>query len=268
MEAMQYDEGVRTKGFSDGAAAVRGRTERLRDDHLKIDPAFSIDRLRIETRVMKETEGEPTVIRRAKIFAAVSREMPIQILPDELIIGHAGPRPLCRDIVPDDCPLLMEGRRFASVIETVAFGLNDFTPADLKALTEEIVPYWKGDGHWENSHNSRNIDALPDYLKELIFVDDTVFPPKRSMIYTPSFDAGHYGHNSIDYTEVLKKGLLEIKKEAETRLASLGNDRGDSRQFLEGVILCLDAAAKSGLRFASKARELAETENDEARKNE
>ena len=88
MEAVQYDERTRIERPSGGivAAPIRVRTERLRDYHLKIDPTFSIDRLRIETRVMKETEGEPTVIRRAKIFAAVTQEMPIEIWPDELIM--------------------------------------------------------------------------------------------------------------------------------------------------------------------------------------
>ncbi len=73
------------------------RTERLRQAHLKLPVTFSINRLRIETRVMKETESEPMVLRRAKIFAAATREMPIEIMPDELIIGHTGTRPLSRD---------------------------------------------------------------------------------------------------------------------------------------------------------------------------
>lgn len=270
MEAVQYDERTRIERPSGGivAAPIRGRTERLRDYHLKIDPTFSIDRLRIETRVMKETEGEPTVIRRAKIFAAVTQEMPIEIWPDELIIGHAGPRPLCRDVVPDDCPLLLAGRRFATLTETVEYGLKDFSLADQKELIEDIAPYWKGDGDWEKTHTGRNNQALPNYLKTLLYADQTAYPPKQSMIYTSSFDTGHYGHNSIDYVEVLKKGLLGIKKEAEIKLDSLGDDGKDSKPFLEGVILCLEAAAKSGKRFAAKARELAETESDAVREAE
>ena len=53
------------------------RVERLREAYLSAKPTASIDRARIETRVMKETEGQPVVTRRAKIFAAIVREMPI-----------------------------------------------------------------------------------------------------------------------------------------------------------------------------------------------
>ena len=271
MEAVQSDEGTRIKSPAGDIAptpTIRLRTERLREAHLNLPATFSIDRLRIETRVMKETEGEPTVLRRAKIFAAATREMPIEILPDELIIGHTGARPLSRDLIPDDCPLLLAGRRFATVVDTVDYGLQDFTPADQKELIEEIAPYWKGNGNWEMTDNARNFLALPEHLRKLIFVDETAFPPKRSMIYTPSFDAGHYGHNSVDYAEVLEKGLRGIKAEAERKLASLVADQEATRPFVEAVILCLDAAAKSGARFAAKAREEAAHESNDRRKNE
>ena len=77
------------------------------------------------------------------------------------------------------------------------------------------------------------------------------------MIYTPSFEAGHYGHNSVDYAEVLEKGFWKIKEEADRKLAICQGQRAESRLFLESVILCLDAAAKAGARFAAKAREVA-----------
>jgi pyruvate formate-lyase/glycerol dehydratase family glycyl radical enzyme len=270
MEAAQYRKSAQIVNPAENAATTPGtsRTERLRAYHLQLDAAFSIDRLRIETRVMKETGREPMVMRRAKIFAAAAQEMPIEILPDELIIGHAGPRPLSRDVVPDDCPLILAGRRFATVVDTVDYGLKDFTPAEQKELIEDIFPYWRGSGNWEKTHTSHNIQALPDYLRELIFVDETVFPPKRSMIYTPAFDAGHYGHNSVDYAHVLKTGLVAIKEKAEIKLAALGSDDQNARPFLEAVILCLDAAAQAGARFAAKARQAAQTENDAARKEE
>lgn len=40
------------------------RVERLREEFLHLKPTASIERARIETRIMKETEGEPTVTRR------------------------------------------------------------------------------------------------------------------------------------------------------------------------------------------------------------
>ena len=73
------------------------RIERLKESLKHAGHKASIDRARIETRVMKETEGEPMVTRRAKAFAAIVSEMPIDIYPDELIVGYVGCRsPLCQ----------------------------------------------------------------------------------------------------------------------------------------------------------------------------
>ncbi len=63
------------------------RVERLRQGYLDTKDKVVVDILRVRTRVMKETEGEPTVIRQAKAFAATVREMPINIYPDELFVG-------------------------------------------------------------------------------------------------------------------------------------------------------------------------------------
>ena len=63
------------------------RVERLREAFLSLKPTAAINRGCIETRVMKETAAEPMIIRRAKMFAALTREMPVEIYPDELLVG-------------------------------------------------------------------------------------------------------------------------------------------------------------------------------------
>ena len=52
------------------------------------EPEVKIDHARIYSRVMKETDGDPMVIRRAKAFCAVVREMPITIDPNDLFVGY------------------------------------------------------------------------------------------------------------------------------------------------------------------------------------
>lgn len=248
---------------------VSERVEHLRRHHLALKNTASIDRLRIETRVLRETEGEPMVIRRAKVFAAACSEMPVEILPDELIIGHSGTRPLCRDVIPDDIAKLIKGRRLESLmVDTIEYELKDFDPADQKELVEDIAPYWQGNGDWQRTHTGSNIRALPDHLKELILINEDSFPPKQSLIYTPFFiSGGHYGHNSISYPEVLEKGLSGIRKAAYEKLASIGQD-DPSRDFLEGVILALGAAVDVGNRYAALARKLARNEQNPSRKKE
>jgi formate C-acetyltransferase len=208
------------------------RIERLRQAFLDLQPSASIDRARIETRVLKETEGQPIITRRSKVFAAVVREMPIDIYADELLVGCASARPRCVNIDP------MNARALAGMRASESNGIGRGAPRDLtdeetRELKEEMTPYWSGQGRTDK--------------------------------------AFHYGHNIHDYAKVLKKGFLGIKLEAEERLARI--DPADPEEFekipfLEGVIRAMEAVAEIGTRYAARARELAETENDPARRSD
>ena len=207
------------------------RVERLRSALFSIEDTVSIDWGRIEVRVMKETEGEPMITRRAKVFAAVVRGMPIDIYPDEIFVGYTGPGPRCANVNP------LSALSVASQTQAQALASRESTrpePSGLsrdeaKELVEELIPYWQEQGRiGEKAHV-------------------------------------HYGHNIHDHKKVVEKGFLGIKREAEEALASLDDSAQDftrKQQFLEGVILAMEAAAELGSRFAARARELAETEAD------
>jgi len=206
------------------------RVERLRDAFLSLEPTGSIDRARIETTALRGTEAEPMVTRRAKVFAAVVREMPIDIYPDELLVGCVSARQRCINIDP------MNARVLAGIRASERTGIDRAGPCDLsdeerRELEEELTPYWRGQGRIDKGF--------------------------------------HYGHNIHDYGKVLKKGFLGIKREAEERLARIDpTDPDDSARvpFLEGVVLAMEAAAEIGMRFAARARELAESEEDTTKK--
>ena len=208
------------------------RVEWLREEFLRLKPTVSIERARIETRIMKETEGESVITRRAKVFVATVREMPIYIYANQLVVGCTGDRPLCTNITP----AINLARR--KVGYSYLLGMRKDAPfAQLsdneKRELEELKPYWTEQGRKVNTH--------------------------------------HFGHNIHNHGKVLKKGFLGIKKEAEERLARLDLAEPDDAAkvpFLEGVIMAMEAAAEIGERFATKARELANKEEDEKRKAE
>ena len=208
------------------------RVERLREEFLHLNPTASIERARIETRIMKETEGEPTITRRAKVFAATIREMSIYIYPNQLIAGCTSARPLCSNITP---AINMAMRK---VGYSYILGVRDDAPFpelsdNEKKELEELKPYWTEQGRRMTTH--------------------------------------HFGHNIHNHVKVLKKGFLGIKKEAEERLAKIDltePEEADKVPFLEGVIIAMEAAAEFGKRFATLARELAENENDSERREE
>ncbi len=215
------------------------RVERLREDYLGRKPAASIDRARIETRVMKETEGRLTITRRAEVFAAIARDTPIDISGDEMIVGyaHVGPRTVSVRPSPSLISRLhgeVSSRR--SGPEDAGFDmpdLNTLSDEEKRELEEELIPYWQ-----QNSATLR---------------------------------AGGYGHNIVDYEKVLSAGFLGIKRDAEERLARL--DLAEPEEsvkvpFLKGVVTAMTAAAELGQRFAVRARELAENETDADRRAE
>jgi formate C-acetyltransferase len=208
------------------------RVEKIREEFLRIIPSVSIERARIETRILKETEGEPTITRRAKVFAATVRELPIYIFPDQLIVGCTSERPLCSNITP---AINIEMRKIG---QSYILGWRTDNPFidlsdDEKRELAELKPYWEEQGRKQTTH--------------------------------------HFGHNIHNHQKVVRKGFLGIKKEAEEKLSQLDRTNPEDAAkvpFLEGVIMVMEAAAEFGGRFASKARELAKEEIDEKRKKD
>ena len=133
------------------------RIGKLRDAFLSRRPTVSIDRARTETRVMRETAGEPTITRRAKIFAAIVREMPIDVYPDELIVGTSSARPYCTNINADSAAYLA-GSRGAS---------RGLTEEEMRELQEELIPSFRELGMAGGmSHYGHNVHNYEKALKK------------------------------------------------------------------------------------------------------
>jgi formate C-acetyltransferase len=245
------------------------RIERLREAFLSLNHNVSIDRARIETRSMQESEGEPMLSRKAKVLKALVNEMPIEIWRDELILGFPAARPRCENVGPSEGP---------SIEDEFGYSLSGAWPYRLdddvkKELREEIIPYWKGRGQYERTSGGRAYSELPPELAPLFLASPEKYPPEPSMVYlAPGIARSyHYGHNVINYPKVLKIGFLGIVKEAKERMAALdpGNpDSIDQRLFLKSVVTVMAAASGIGRRFAARARELSEEETDLERKRE
>ena len=245
-----------------GALSIKPtpRVERLREAFLRLKIAASINRARIETRVMKETEGEPMVTRRAKVFAAVVREMPIDIYPDELLVGFTSVRSWCHEISPADGPGLEEelgGKEsHYTRVGTEYAGPAALSDEEKRELRKELIPYWKGpEGKYEKTRAGLFLQRIPPELSYL----------------NMGISGMHYGHNCHNLEKVLKKGFLGIKKDAEERLGRITLAEPEEVKkvpFLKGVIMAMEAASEIGRRFAAKARELAEKEEDAKRQEE
>ena len=269
------------------------RTKKLRAFYLentkRTDPVYTIWFDRAIAKSMKETEGEPMVLRRAKAFAAAVEAFPVEIFPDEPFVGWIGGG-------PTDVPVGAEqlGARLEIEIDAYKF----MSEEDRRIVKEEILPYWKGEGDWKRHWFYSNYANLPPETRELLYgdpdpelkkiniitrskppamprVDMKEIPGKTDGLGRGLISDGmtrhHIGHCSYGYEKILKKGFLGVKKDAEDRLARLDWNNPDELRkvpFLKGVILAMEAAAGIGMKFAKEVRNAAKNETDPARKAE
>jgi len=230
------------------------RVERLRQRYLDTPDRAVIDILRIRTRSMQETEGEPREIRQAKAFAATVREMPVNIYPDEPFVGWLFCEPRGSNLSPGQALAMEEELDTLSTREINPFVVSD---EDKRELREELIPYWKA-----------HLDSPPPFPPE---VENSLLARRSSGGRRRYYAGGSLPHWTAGYEKVLKKGILGVKKDAEERLGRLDLTKPEDFKkltFLQGVIMALEAAAEIGRRFAAKARELAEQEKDAGRQAE
>jgi formate C-acetyltransferase len=243
------------------------RVERLRAYYQGLRPVLRIDLDRIMARVMRSTEGEPMILRRAKAFAAVVREVPIEVYPDEPFVGWVASEPAAVSIVAHERGAWLEPRLDK---------LKKLTDEQRQILAEEILPHWKGDGDWTRTRAGYTGSRIPEELHRRMWPG---VEPTGVLPFTPVMESGiqcgmhtsHVGHATYGYEKVLEKGLLGVKKEAKDRLASLNRaEEGQEEkvEFLEAAVIALEAAAEIGGRFAARARELADEESDAVRVGE
>jgi len=231
------------------------RVARLRAKMLHM-PDICIQRAYWWTKSYQETEGQPEIIRRAKALSKVLQNLPIYIDEDELIIGRTTSK-------ERGCILFPEIQWEYILKEIELFSSRDWdkcgtVSAQEKKMIEETLPYWKGKCTWDKFNA-----ALPE---DIFALHGGVF-----FIGTSSMSGVHYGHETIDYSRALTKGLIGIKEEVQEKLATLDLTKPEDfkkYQFLQAVDITLTAAATFVERYADLARTLAAKESNKERRAE
>lgn len=211
---------------------------------------LGLERAQLLTESYKMTEGEPSVIRRAKALEHVLLNMTTYIRDWELIAGNYAEHP--------DALMWPVERNWKSVQRLVHSDegrslLNDEGRAELN----RIVEYWRG----KSLSDRREIAfaASPDL--------DKYWKYEGTFFWTHWSELG-----VLNYEKVLKLGLNGLMKEAETKLKEIGKtippDYVNQKDFLEAVVISLKAAIKFASRYAEKARELARSEESKERREQ
>jgi len=216
--------------------------EKIRSTERQVD----IQRALIVTRVYQTTEGEATIIRRAKALASVLSEMDIRIDEGELIVGNQARQPKAGPLFPEYAQdwILAQMDTF-STRPGDKFRISDQD----EALLREVLPYWEGRSLRDTWRASVPSEAMAAMVNGVIANEN----------YTMSGP----GHLVPDYQKLLRLGLKGIKEEIEYYAAQLGNDnQREKLDFYQACLLVCDAAIAFAHRYSQLAEELAQGTTD------
>lgn len=242
---------------------AHARPFKILDSVQTLTPKVDIERGKYFTESMKETEGQPLVLRWAKAMYNIAEKMSVYIDKDQLLVGRAGCQGRYGILYPeldgDFLDLAMEelDKREVSPFEV--------DPDDARVIIEEIAPYWKG----KTFHEDLAM-ALPEDTLKLTYEPSNVLLSRFIVNETASFRSSLQW--VLDFEKVLKRGFKGIKQEAEEKLRNLDpyspKDNCEKKPFLEAVVIVCDAITLWANRHADLARKMAAKESYPPRRAE
>lgn len=221
-----------------------------------------VDRQKYATESWKQTEGEDLEIRRAKLFEHVVKNIEISILDFDYIVGRMGPTVVGAYTAIDICGDYLED--VWSDMGGIRFSMHDkssLTHDELEVLRDAARVFGgktivdMGNRVMEDVLGSWPQDALEARLKD------------------PQLTSGNFGNstNTIDFEKILNRGLKYFIEEAQAHIDDFiaSQQKGPDRiYFWKAAIIVAQACIDLSHRYASLAREMAETEPDTDRKAE
>ena len=237
---------------------ITTRLMKLKENYLKQVPKITIHRAKAITKIAKENPGAPKAILRGKSFKYCCETAPLVIQDNELIVGAPNGAPRAGAFSPD-----IAWRWMVDELDTIATRPQDpfyISEEDKKYMREEIFPFWKGksvDEYCEDQYREAGVWELSG----------------ESFVSDCSYHAINGGGDSNPGYDVIlmKKGMLDIKREAEEKLAKLNYQKPediDKIYFYKSIIDTAEGVMIYAKRMSDYAAELAEKETNPKRKAE
>lgn len=244
------EEGYKEEGNS----RIVNLKERFLRDKFFVDS----ERALLITESYKETEGEPNVLLRAKGLKKILENISTPIHDHELVVGSQnGSSSRSANVFPE-----MSGEWLEKELDGLPNrSVDPFQVPDKvrKDLTEKVIPYWKG-----KTMETYLLNYLPPETKRQQLAN-------HPAIFGWCACRNGMGHVILGFENVLKNGFNGIKAEAEKKLQEMDWSEPESVNkefFYRAVCIVCDAAVTFGRRYAEKARELAQKEENEKRRQE
>ena len=240
---------------ADVLSLLSERVRGLKEDVVSNPQVLDVERCKFLLETYRETEGEPTIVRRAKLFEKILLNKTIYI-DENIFVGSQGKGKQAIYPYPEVACRWM--RREAGDYCGVKGRLGGADDKDMASL-QEVVDYWYDINAYKRTHDlfreTTGIDAMR-FQKTRVWADGGGFPQ---------------GSVSINYGKVLNKGLKGIIEEIEEQMARLPVDNIEvvnKKYFYLAMLRCLNAVIKWAGRYADLARKMAQKEKDHTRKAE
>lgn len=225
---------------------MTARIERLKAAMFANPREISLERALLYTASHQQTEGEPTILRRAKATAYILDHVEISIRVDELIAGNRTVKPRAGIVSPEMDPywLLKELEQFPTRPQDRFEIANE----DKQIYREQLFPYWEK-------------RSMKDFINEQM-TDEVKTAVKTQIFSINQTDKGQ-GHIIIDYPRLLENGLGQLVDE----MRSLTAQHPDNA-FYQAALLLLEASQRHILRYSALAQEMSFACSDALRREE
>ncbi|MBR4060035.1 MAG: glycyl radical protein [Lachnospiraceae bacterium] len=242
------------KKYNSSRVLATGRIKRLVEHLYAKTPEIESARAVLLTDSYKQTEHEPLIIRRAKAFAHVLKNIPITIRPDELVVGSSTVAPRGSQTFPEFSFEWLEAEfDTLHTREADPFYISEQVKQELK----EAYKYWKG---------KTTSELATSYM-----APETLTAMAHNIFTVGNYFYNGVGHITVKYEKVLAIGYEGIIAEAKAELNKCGlgdADYATKSHFLEAVIISCQAAILYANRYAELAEKMATECRDAARKGE
>ncbi len=229
------------------------RVNLLKNQLFSHEPEVCLDRATIYTRVYRDNEGQPEIIKQAKAFAATLHEMRIYIEDHQLIVGAQASGIRRAPLFPEySYSWIKDEQDDFERREDYAFKIRD----EDKEILTDIYRYWEG-------------KALEDRVRALRR-EEVQRAADSWLISTVSENEG-FGHYAVGAPMVLAEGLQSVLDDARERLGKIYVNRPgelDKLYFYQAIEEVCSAVIDHANRYADLAEEMAAGESDTRRRDE
>lgn len=230
------------------------RMKEFREEVLDEKPYIDAERAILATESYKENLNQPRVMVRARMLKKILENMSIYIEDKSLLAGNQATKNCNAPIFPEyTMEFVMNELDLFEKRDGDVFYITEETKQQLR----EIAPFWEN-----NNLRARGEALLPEEVS--VFMETGVFGMEGKL------NAGD-AHLAVNYQRILSDGLKGYEKrvkECKANLDLTDPDSIDKYVFYNSVLTVLDAVHTFALRYSALAKEMAEKENNPARKAE